>query len=119
MVRVDLVGWNCSVDELRVRSVNSAHPRTRGRFLALYLMVSEGLCASEVARRLGRDQDTLLSWVHGFNEGGPDALVYRRTGGRRPFLMTSAGSSSSRRSRVPSRMNTGSRVDLEEALPMA
>ena len=109
MVRVDLARWNCSADELRGKSVNAAHPRTRERFLALYLMVAEGLCATAVAERLGRDQDTLLSWVHRFNNGGPDALTYRHTGGRRPFSVTISKSRLSRSSKTPARMSTGSR----------
>src|SRR3954464_2728009 len=31
-----------------------------------------------------------MSWVHAYNQGGPDALAFRRTGGRRPFFAHSA-----------------------------
>jgi hypothetical protein len=27
----------------------------------------------------------VMGWLHTYNAQGPDALVYRRTGGRRPF----------------------------------
>src|SRR5215203_1268830 len=39
-----------------------------------------------------------MSWVHAYNQGGPAALVFRRTGGRRPFFAHSAKPNAARRS---------------------
>jgi len=32
----------------------------------------------------------VLGWVHAYNAQGPDALTFRRTGGRRPFFARTA-----------------------------
>ena len=41
--------------------------------------------ATRVAPHTHRHPQTVLGWVHAYNEHGPEALVYRRTGGRPPF----------------------------------
>ena len=43
-----------------------------------------------------------MEWVHAYNQGGPDALAFRRTGGRRPLFAHSAKPSSARWSAPPS-----------------
>src|SRR5947209_17468617 len=43
-------------------------------------------CATQVAMRTGRRAHTVMDWVHAYNQGGPDALTFRRTGGRRPLF---------------------------------
>ena len=30
-----------------------------------------------------------MGWLHSYGEHGPEALLYRRTGGRPPFVQTS------------------------------
>ena len=85
MIKVACESWGQSVRELQDLALHAPHPRTRERFLALFLMVSEGICAREVARRTGRVEETVQDWVHLYNEQGPEALTYRRSGGRRPF----------------------------------
>src|SRR3712207_7575920 len=40
--------------------------------------------ATRVAVRAGRHPQTVMGWLHAYNARGPDALAYRRTGGRPP-----------------------------------
>ena len=37
MVRPDLTKWNQSIDDLLQGSINAQHPRTRERYLAIYI----------------------------------------------------------------------------------
>ena len=37
-----------------------------------------------------------MGWLHGYSEHGPEALLYRRTGGRPPFARTSQPPSAQR-----------------------
>jgi transposase len=87
MVRPEPEKWNQTVADLRRLSVESAHRRTRERFQALYQIGSQQVNATQWAKEIGRHLDTVLDWVHQYNESGPEALVYRRTGGRPPFLL--------------------------------
>jgi hypothetical protein len=80
MVRVNLRKWQQTADELRLLARDSAHPRTRERFLALY-QVASGWSAMAWAAETERRHSTLLEWVGVYNERGPEAMVYRRTGG--------------------------------------
>ena len=65
-------------------ALSAPHPRTRERALALF-DIAQGSCATQVALRTARTAQTVMGWVHAYNERGPDALAYRRTGGRPPF----------------------------------
>jgi transposase len=65
-------------------ALSAPHPRTRERALALF-DIAQGRCATQVALRSGRRAQTVMGWVHAYNERGPDALAFRRTGGRPPF----------------------------------
>jgi hypothetical protein len=38
----------------------------------------------------------VMGWLHGYSEHGPEALFYRRTGGRPPFARTSQPPSAQR-----------------------
>ena len=76
-------------------ALRAPHPRTRERALALFDM-AQGRCATQVAVRTGRRAQTLMGWVHAYNERGPEALVYRRTGGRPPFAPGSRRASARR-----------------------
>ena len=58
------------------------------RQLALH-EIAQGSCATEVAEQTGRRPHTVMAWLHAYNEHGPAALAYRRTGGRPPFAPTS------------------------------
>lgn len=101
MIRVEMAEWGQTLDDLRLASVHATHRRTRERFLALYLIASGRFNATTCAAHIGRQDDTVLVWVHRYNEHGPDALTYRRTGGRAPLFSRRRSSGSPRSSRRP------------------
>ena len=105
MVRVDLARWGQGVEDLRAASLTAPHRRTRERFQALYLIASGRFNATTCAAHIGRQDETVLGWVHRYNAQGPDALTYRRTGGRAPLLTSqkyNRSPMSSRRAAPPS-----------------
>ena len=81
MVRPDLTKWNQSIDDLLQGSINAQHPRTRERYLALYMIASGQSNATLWAKQTNRCDESIMKWVHRYNEVGPDSLIYRRTGG--------------------------------------
>jgi len=97
MVRPDTAKWGQSPADLRRLSIEAAHPRSRERFLALYMISSHQTNASQWSAEIGRDDDTVMGWVHTYNTSGPAALSYRRTGGRPPFLAKNRSPRSSQR----------------------
>ena len=103
MVRVDMARWGQGLDDLRRASLQAAHPRSRERFQALYLIASGRLNATACAAHIGRQDETVLGWAHRYNARGPDAVAYRRTGGRAPLLRRPRPSRSSTRSKTSSR----------------
>jgi len=100
MVRVEMAKWGQTLEDLRRASVQTAHRRSRERFQALYLIASGQFNATTCAAHIGRQDETVLGWIHRYNEHGPDALTYRRTGGRAPLLTRAR----------PSRLRTSSRT---------
>ena len=86
MVRVDVARWGQSVEDLRATSLWAPHRRSRERFQALYLIASGRFNATTCAGHIGRQDETVLAWVHLYNASGPDALAYRHTGGSAPLL---------------------------------
>ena len=88
MLRVDHQRWSQTVADLRHLALTAAHPRSRERFLALH-EIAEGSCATAVAERTGRRAQTVMGWLHAYNEHGPEALTYQRSGGRPPFVQIS------------------------------
>lgn len=86
MIRVEMAKWGQSLEDLRLASLQATHPRSRERFQALYLIASRRFNATTCAAHIGRQDETVLGWVHRYNAYGPDALCYRRTGGRSPLL---------------------------------
>jgi hypothetical protein len=88
---------------LRRASVHLPHRRSRERSQALYLIASGRYNATTCAAHIGRQDETVLGWVHRYNEHGPEALIYRRTGGRAPLLTSRGrnGSPTSSRRAVP------------------
>ena len=88
MLRVDHQRWGETRAELRRLALTAPHGRTRERFLALH-DIAEGACATQVAARTGRHLQTVMEWLHLYNEHGPEALAYQRTGGRPPFAQGS------------------------------
>src|SRR3954449_5177305 len=86
MVRVDLARWGQSVEDLRAASLAAPHRRTRERFQALYLIASGQFNATTCAAHIGRQDETVLAWLHRYNAQGPGALTYKKTGGTTPLL---------------------------------
>ena len=101
MVRVDTARWGQNPEDLRRASLHAAHPRSRERFQALYLIASGRFNATACAAHIGRQDETVLGWAHRYNAHGPDALAYRRTGGRAPLLTSYRPNNSSMPSRRP------------------
>ena len=98
MLRVDHARWGQTPEDLRRLATNAPHQRTRERFLALYEVTQE-TCATRIAAHTGRHPQTVMEWLHLYNIHGPEALTYRRTGGRPPFA--SASRPASARSSAP------------------
>ena len=103
MVRVDCAKWRQTPEDLRRASLEAPHARSRERFQALYLIASGQFNATACAAHIGRQDETVLGWVHRYNRRGPDALAYRRSGGRAPLLRRRRSSRSSASSRTASR----------------
>ena len=101
VLRVDYARWGQTPEDLRHLALSAPHARTRERALALF-DITQHRCATQVAVRTGRRAHTVMDWVHAYNQGGPAALTFRRTGGRRPFFARAEKPSSARRSAPPS-----------------
>ena len=86
MLSVDHARWGQTSEDLRRLAVSAPHRRTRERFLALYDITQGSRGATRVAGRAGRHPQTVMGWLHAYTAHGPDALVYRRSGGRPPFV---------------------------------
>ena len=89
MLSVDHARWGQTAEDLRRLAMSAPHWRTRERFLALHEITRQRGGATRIALRAGRRPQTVMGWLHVYNAGGPDALVYRRTGGRPPFAPAS------------------------------
>src|SRR3954452_21791827 len=85
VLRVDCARWGQTPEDLRHLALSAPHARTREPALAL-LGITQHRCASQVALRTGRRAHTVMESGNAYNQGGPDALTSRRTGGRRPFI---------------------------------
>jgi transposase len=86
MIRPDFVKWGQSPQEILKLSVAASHKRTRERFQALYMIGTGQKNASQWAQEIGRQDVTVLNWVHTYNAQGPAGLAYRHSGGRTPLL---------------------------------
>ena len=86
MIRPDFEKWEQTASDVRRESLEAAHPRTRERFQGLYMVGTEQVNASQWAQLTERCVQTVLGWIHAYNEQGPSAMVYRHSGGRRPKL---------------------------------
>src|SRR4051812_23236775 len=89
VLRVDCARWGQTPEDLRHLALSAPHARTRERALALF-DITQHRCATQVAVRTGRRAHTVMEGVHAYNQGGPDALTFRRTGGRRPLFSRAA-----------------------------
>ena len=102
MLRVDHARWGQTPADLRRLATSALHPRTRERFLALYEITEEN-CATRIAERTHRHPQTVMEWLPLYNAGGPEALTFRRTGGRRPLFAPRSRPASARLSTPPSK----------------
>ena len=99
MLGIECERWGQTIDDLRAAAFEAEHFRTRERFLALY-EIAKGSNATRVALETGRCDEAVMMWVHAYNERGPDALVFRHTGGR-PLFAPRSKPRSARRSGRP------------------
>lgn len=86
MVRPDFKKWHQKAEDMRRLSIEAAHPRSRERFQALYMIGSGQKNASQWAKQINRQKQTVLGWVHDYNEHGSDSIPYQHTGGRQVKL---------------------------------
>lgn len=86
MVRPDFAKWEESIEEIRRLSIEAAHPRSRERYQALYMVGSKQYNAGQWAQEIGREDETVLHWIHKYNEGGSESVGYRHSGGVQPLL---------------------------------
>ena len=86
MIRPDFEKWNQSALEMRRLSIEAEHARSRERFQALYIIGSGQKNASQWAKEINRQKQTVLEWVHSYNELGAASLAYQHSGGRQAKL---------------------------------
>ncbi len=86
MLRPDFAKWGQSPTAIYELSLHASHARSRERFQALYAIGTLRCNATQWAAEFGRKNQTVMGWVHLYNEQGPDAVHYQRTGGRTPLL---------------------------------
>jgi hypothetical protein len=106
MIRPNCTKWGQTPDDLRRLSTEAEHPRTRERFLALYMIATGRTNATRWAEKTDRVDESILKWVHTYNEKGPEAMTYRPTGGRAPLLRRPRSRSWSRSSGHRTRSTT-------------
>jgi len=86
MVRPDFEKWGQKAENIRRLSVEAEHPRSRERFQALYMIGTKQKNASKWAKKIKRRKQTVLGWVHWYNETGPESIFYQHSGGQQPKL---------------------------------
>ena len=86
MLKVECDRWNESASRLREEALKANHPRTRERLMALY-EICNGKSATKVGTETGRNPQTVMEWVHRYNEAGLETLVYQRSGGHPPLYL--------------------------------
>jgi transposase len=86
MIRPDFAKWGQTPEEIYQLSLKAAHARSRERFQALYMIGTQPINATEWAKQIGRRNQTVMDWVHKYNEQGPQILHYQRTGGPTPLF---------------------------------
>src|SRR5262249_57025695 len=95
MSKVEWEKCQQTVEDLRRASRPAAHPRGGERSQPLSLIAPAQLNATACAAHIGRQDETVLRWVHRYNRHGPDALTYRHSGGRAPLLTSNRQNRSS------------------------
>jgi hypothetical protein len=86
VIRPDFTKWNQTADDVLRLAREAEHPRSRERYMALYAIGTQQSSATQWAKATGRENETILGWIHRYNQGGPATVVYRHSGGRTPFL---------------------------------
>ncbi len=86
MLHIDYQRWNQDPKDLLNLALTAEHPRTRERFLAVY-EISTGKNTIQVSKEIGRHHQTVMDWVHRYNQRGMEALVYQHSGGHRPLFV--------------------------------
>ena len=86
MIKVNYNKWNQTPQILRKEAIQANHRRTRERLLALY-EITQGKTATQVSIEIKRRLNTVLDWVHSYNNKGLEALTYKKTGGRLPLFV--------------------------------
>ena len=86
MLRVDYARWNQNQETLRKEAMIAQHPRTRERLMALY-EISEGKSATRVGKQTRRNPQTIMSWVHRYNQEGLEAGFVQKNGRKNPCLL--------------------------------
>jgi hypothetical protein len=86
MVRPEFSKWQQTTEDLLKLAREAKHPRSRERYLALYAIGSGQSNATQWAKATGRENETVMGWVHRYNASGPAAVAYRHSGGGSPFL---------------------------------
>ena len=86
MIRPDFEKWGQKAEDIRKLSLEAEHKRSRERFLALYLIGTGQENASQWAKKIKRRKQTVLEWVHWYNEGGAESIHYQHSGGQQAKL---------------------------------
>ena len=86
MIRPDFEKWNQSAEEMRQLSLKAEHQRSRERYQALYMIGTGQTNASWWSWEIGRCKQTVLRWIHTYNESGSEGLEYQPSGGAKEKL---------------------------------
>lgn len=87
MLRINHAKWRQDISDLRDLAVSASNERTRERFMALYEIADGRTNATLWAKDNGRHFQSVQSWIHAYNESGPEALFFRHTGGWVPLFV--------------------------------
>ena len=82
MIRPDFQKWAQNAEDVRRLSIEAEHARSRERFQALYMIGTGQANASQWAKQIKRRKQTVLGWVHRYNESGSAGIKYQHSGGR-------------------------------------
>lgn len=99
MIRPDFMKWGQTPEDVYRLSLEAEHPRSRERFQALYMIGTYQTNATQWAKRIGRQNQTVMDWVHQYNASGPTSLHYQRTGGAAPLFRQQSETQSSKPSK--------------------
>ncbi len=76
--------------------------------------------ATQVGKETKRNHQTIMKWVHRYNQEGLGALKYQRTGGRKPEMVSNrrrrTGQPNPRSSGIGSSTTTGEETKTDTAL---